>query len=176
MPPSRRPCLKCGRRDHDTKDCPDKDRAASANHFLQHMQFGATCLGNQNAKKGGDVDAEALNLEKIVAGKALLDCGASDSLGGVEAIEAAIDRSHKMYGEDEECVSVDTTDRPTYKFGNANKQHVLSKVTVRVKPGGDKNLVTSTCTRTTQRVYLFSYRQRHCGRLAQSSTSPQARP
>ena len=84
------------------------------------------------------MDAEALNLEKIAAGKALLDCGASDSLGGVEAIEAAIDRSHKMYGEDEECVSVDTTDRPTYKFGNANKQQVLSKVTVRVKPGGEK--------------------------------------
>ena len=45
----------------------------------------------------------------------------------------------QLYGDDEECVSVDTTDRPTYKFGDANKQPVLSQVAVHVKPGGEKS-------------------------------------
>ena len=37
-------------------------------------------------------------------------------------------------------MSVDTKDRPTYKFGDAKKQQVQSKVTVRVRPGGEQNL------------------------------------
>ena len=139
MPPSQRPCLKCGRRDHETKDCPDKERPAASSHFVQHLTFGAWCLGNRTAPDDAGADEESFNLEKIEAGKALLDCGATDTIGSVEAVEAIIDRAQRMFGNDEECVSVDTQDRPVYKFGDAKKQKVLSKVTVRVKPGGEKS-------------------------------------
>ena len=150
MPPSRRPCLKCGRRDHETKDCPDEERPAAHNNFVQHLTFGAWCLGTRTAPDVAVTDGETFNLEKIEAGKVLLDCGASDTIGSVEAIEAIIDRAQQMYGDDEERADGDTRDRPTYDPGDAKEQPVLSKVAVRAKQGSKK---TSRCTRARRTEY-----------------------
>ena len=57
----------------------------------------------------------------------------------MEAIEAIIDKSQEALGNDHDWVSVDISDRPVYKFGDAKKKkQALSKVKVKVKvkPGG----------------------------------------
>ena len=63
-------------------------------------------------------------------------CGATDTVGSVEANEATADKSQEAFGTDHDWVSVDTNDRPVYKFGDAKRKQALSKVKVKVQPGG----------------------------------------
>ena len=51
----------------------------------------------------------------------------------METIEAIIDKSQEAFGADHDLVSVDTNDRPVYKFGDANRKQVLSWVEVKVQ-------------------------------------------
>ena len=62
-------------------------------------------------------------------GRVLLDCGATDTVGSVEAIEGIIDKSLEAFGTDHDWVSVSTNDRSVYKFGDAKRKQALSKVT-----------------------------------------------
>ena len=67
-------------------------------------------------------------------GKAIVDCGATESLGGVRAIERLIEI---LKGKDEQVnVTVDLTDRPWYSFGNGAREQVLSRVTLPISVGG----------------------------------------
>ena len=72
---------------------------------------------------------------RLARGRALLDCGATDTVGSVEAIEAILDISQEAFGPDHDRVSVDTDDRPVYMFGDARRKQALSKVKVKVQPG-----------------------------------------
>ena len=47
-----------------------------------------------------------------------------------------IDKSQGAFGTDHDWVSVDTNDQPVYKFGDAKRKGALSKVKVKVQPGG----------------------------------------
>ena len=58
------------------------------------------------------------------------------TVGSVEAIEIVVDRSQEAFGSNHDWVSVDTKDRPEYKFGDAKRKQALSKVKVKVQPGG----------------------------------------
>ena len=86
--------------------------------------------------KTNSTSVEAFSCENLALGKVLIDCGATDTVGSVEAIEAIIDKSQEAFGNDHDWVSVDCNDRPIYKFGDANRQQALSKVKVKVSPGG----------------------------------------
>ena len=66
----------------------------------------------------------------------LLDCAATDTVGSVDAIHAIFDKSQEAFGTDHDWVSVDTNDRPVYKFGDAKRKQALSEVRVRVQPRG----------------------------------------
>ena len=50
----------------------------------------------------------------------------------MDAIEAIIDNAQEAFGTDPHLVSV----RPVYKFGDAMRKQALSKVRVKVQPGG----------------------------------------
>ena len=80
--------------------------------------------------------AEAYGCENLARGRVLLDCGATDTVGGVEAIEAILDKSPEAFEADHDWVSVDTKDQPVYKIGDAKREQALSKVRVKVQPGG----------------------------------------
>ena len=57
------------------------------------------------------VTAEVFSCENLARGRVLLDCGATDTVGSVEAIEAIVDKSQEALGTDHGWVSVDTIDR-----------------------------------------------------------------
>ena len=80
--------------------------------------------------------AEAFGCENLVRGRVLLGCGAADTVGSVEAIEAMIGKSQEAFGAGHDWVSVDTNDRSVYKFGEAKRKKALSKVRAKVQPGG----------------------------------------
>ena len=65
-----------------------------------------------------------------------LNCGGTDRVGSVEALEAIIDNSQEAFGADHDWVSVAINDRPVYKFSNAKHKQALSMVRAKVQPGG----------------------------------------
>ena len=128
---SARPCLKCGSRDHESGKFPKNQEHRS---FLAHaMNFTAWCLGSDDMHSTA---AEAFGCENLARGRVLLDRGATDLVGSVEATEAIIDKSQEAFGADHDWVSVDTNDRPVYKFGDAERKQAVSKVRAKVQPGG----------------------------------------
>ena len=93
----------------------------------------------------------------------MIDCGATDTVGSVEAIEAIIDKSQEAFGTDHEWVSVDTNDRPVCKFGGAKRQQALSKVKVKVQPGGNVAHIHVYAQETERVLVLFVVCQvTHC--------------
>ena len=54
----------------------------------------------------------------------------------VRAIEAILDQAQEAFGTDADWVAVDTSDRPVYKYGDGKHKQGLSKVRVKVQPGG----------------------------------------
>ena len=133
MPPSVRLCLKCGSRDHESGKCPENQ---DHRRYMAHARnFAAWCLGSDESNSHS-FTAEASGCENRARGRVLLDCGATDTVGSVGAIEAIIDISQEAFGADHDWVSVDTNDRPVYNFGDAKRKQALSKVKVKVQPGG----------------------------------------
>ena len=63
-----------------------------------------------------DILATVLKEHVIARGMGLLDCGATDTVGGYEPVEILADRSRDRFGDD--AVEVDTSVNPTYRFGN----------------------------------------------------------
>ena len=79
--------------------------------------------------------AEAFSCDSLASGQVLLDCGATDVVGSVEAIEAISDKAQEAFGADADWVSVDTIDRPVYKYGDGKRKQALSKVRLIGYPG-----------------------------------------
>ena len=67
-------------------------------------------------------------------GKAVIDCGATESLGGVTALENLARINAKKYGTTE--MSIDRHDRPTYTFGNGESAKVEGRATFEVEAAG----------------------------------------
>ena len=130
IPTSARPCVKCGSRDHESGKCPKNQEHRS--YMAQAMNFTASCLGSDEMHSA---TTEAFGCGNLARGRALLDCGATDMVGSVEAIEAILDISQEAFGADHDWVSVDTDDRPVYMCGDARRKQALSKVKVKVQPG-----------------------------------------
>ena len=78
---------------------------------------------------------DALMTRRITeSGKAVVDCGATESIGGVTAIERLVEL--RKAADRNARVTVDTSDRPWYGFGNGASEQVLSRVSVDVNLGG----------------------------------------
>ena len=57
-------------------------------------------------------------------GFATIDCGATSSVGGLEAVESLAEYGYKQFGF---YGDVDTTERKVFRFGNGAKQQCLSR-------------------------------------------------
>ena len=98
------------------------------------MNFTGWCLGSDELNRNS-ITAEAFGCGNLAHGGVWLDCGATDTVGSVEAIDAIIDKSQEAFGADHDWVSVNTND-PVNKFIDAKREQALSKVRVKVQPGG----------------------------------------
>ena len=59
-------------------------------------------------------------------GMGLLDCGATDTVGGYEPVEVLAERSRDWFGED--AVKAGTSVNPTYRAGNHQREACMSEV------------------------------------------------
>ena len=73
--------------------------------------------------------------EATKKGKAVIDCGATESLGGIVALEKLARLNVKKYGTSK--MRIDRTDRPTYTFGNGASAKVDGRATFEVEAAGN---------------------------------------
>ena len=135
------PCFKCGSK-HLSRDCPDKGdpQMIKPKQAYMAMQEAAPGLLSFFAEK---VEEHGLVLQRLaeheafmsmaaeMVGKAVVDCGASESIGGVAAIEALTAKLREMQPTP---VEVNLDDRPVYGFGNSGRQQVLTTKSLRASP------------------------------------------
>ena len=80
-----RPRLKRGSREHESGECPKNQEHR---RYMAHAKnFAAWCLGTGEMN---NTTAEAFGCENLTRGRVLLDCGATDTVGSVEAIESIL--------------------------------------------------------------------------------------
>ena len=84
----------------------------------QALDFTAWCLGFDETY---NATAEAFKCENLASCK-VLDCGATDTVGSVESIVAVMENDQEAFGTDVDGVSVDTSDRPVYKYGDFKRK------------------------------------------------------
>ena len=71
------------------------------------MNFTAWFLGSDGTNSNS-VTVEVFSCENLARGRVLLDCGATGTVGSVEAIVAVVDKSQEAFGTDHDWVSVGT--------------------------------------------------------------------
>ena len=105
-------CLACGGR-HKTSSCPVKTQKAQLVEEAAEVAFGA--FGEEYAAPAA-MDKTATVTQHMRQGKAIIDCGATSTLGSVDALESLMQLNVERLGKDR--VAVDPSNRPTFRFGN----------------------------------------------------------
>ena len=123
-------CLSCGGK-HKTSLCPSKSQKANLADEEAEVAFSASDLEVSAAANHGNPEALTSNIK---AGKAIIDCGATSTLGSVDALESLMKLNQDRHGRDR--VIVDPSQRPTFKFGNNGTRDCISSVDLGVDLGG----------------------------------------
>eukprot|EP00435_Cladocopium_sp_Y103_P026359 s1589_g6.t1 len=114
-------CL-CGGK-HKTSQCPVKNQKANIAEEEAEVAFSAI---NVEEAMPATTDRSSVDVQTIQAGKGIIDCGATSTLGSVDAIESLMDMNLDKHGKDR--VSIDLPNRPTFKFGNNGTRDCISSV------------------------------------------------
>ena len=80
--------------------------------------------------------AEVFSCENLARSRVMLDLWSDRHSRKRGSDRGCCRQSHEAFGADHACLSVDTNDRPVYKFGDAKRKQALSMVNVEVQPGG----------------------------------------
>ena len=126
-------CFRCGKPGHKTAECTSPPKPREKTGFcVSGLVFGL--VDENDDENMNDVMAAVMKEHIVSKGMGLLDCGATDTVGGYEQVEILADRSRDWFGD--EAVKVDTSVNPTYRFGNQQKEICLSEVKAMVQPMG----------------------------------------
>ena len=87
---------------------------------------------NELPETGNEAYAAVSEMQK--RGKGLLDCGATDSVGGYQSVEDLMGVATEECGDG--AVRLDLKDQPIYRFGNGGEMQCLSKAYIQVRPLG----------------------------------------
>jgi len=138
-------CLKCGG-PHSTDNCPVKRPSAQIAEEHAEVAFSAGILPCEKSDTSGTGDCLELSFaatsggldlpQTIKAGKGVIDCGATATLGSVSALESIMALNVQRHGEDR--VRVDPEVRPVFKFGNNGTKSCISTVALGVDLGDRK--------------------------------------
>eukprot|EP00439_Symbiodinium_sp_Y106_P045404 s1180_g5.t1 len=118
-------CLRCGGR-HWARQCPQKQetpRPTGSAHFVFVMEEAFQSDGGQSAVEGA-----------LATGKAIIDGGATASVGSIQAMEKIRELAWKRNGT--EAVEVLQSAAPSFKFGNNGKVDCASNTSVQVPMDG----------------------------------------
>ena len=135
-------CLRCGG-DHKTANCPKQDRQQDAKtatevHAAPFVCFTETTSDPEMAMASGTMISTR---EAVAQGKAVIDGGATKTLGSVAALEQVMalnQAKHGIHG----LHQVDPSERPVFGFGNSSRDQCLSTAQMKImadqRPGSLK--------------------------------------
>ena len=103
-------CLICGRSDHFWRQCPERHSKGSDKGVKNGSR--TFCLG-----AAWGLDSE-LSETVVLQADVVLDCGATETAGGVEAVQILVDAVKQGFSDSR--VEVDSLDRPWFRFANGH--------------------------------------------------------
>ena len=151
-------CLRCGKRGHRAANCPIKPVAAtveegSAGTEPQQAPFVcyaeaqsmacekddfvgfANTIESEEAFHTRHTDDGLTTQEAVQRGLAVIDGGATQTIGSVKALEAVLSRNLEKYGETR-LRGVNFESPPTFSFGNSTENRCLSTARLGVQANG----------------------------------------
>ena len=136
-------CLACGG-DHPTQSCPKPRPKAQVAEEEAEVAFCTSEVQSEVALHAEPVESalpadgprEKGLSSAILSGKGVIDCGATSTLGSIDAVEKILENNVQLHGS--ERVRVHPDQRPTFKFGNNGVRDCISSVDLGVDLGAKK--------------------------------------
>ena len=111
-------CLICGRSDHFWRQCPERHSKGSGKRGKN---------GSRTFYLGAAWSLDSELFETVVLqAEVVLDCGATETAGGVEAVQILVDAVKQGFSDSR--VEVDSLDRPWFRTANGHWGRALSRV------------------------------------------------
>ena len=133
-------CLKCGGR-HKTTDCLKK--SPGANNVDQPEAAPFVCFSDMDgsSESAMTLESDITTRDAVMQGKAVIDGGATKTLGSVTALQYIMDLNKAKVG-DTGINDLDLSDRPVFGFGNSSRDQCISTAKLSIqadqKPGNLK--------------------------------------
>lgn len=128
-------CMRCGKKGHRAANCREEpaNTPRSSSGPTQSAPF--ICYTDQALSASQHRDTEAKSTrEAVTEGFAVIDGGATRTLGSVEAIQKVMDINAQKYGSPR-VHSVCLKNRPTFGFGNSTEDRCASTVELGITAG-----------------------------------------
>ena len=119
---------------HRTEDCPKKSKSFNVDQSPQ-QEAPFICLTDQVFAADGSGLNKISTSQAMEQGKAVIDGGATRTLGSVKAVEALMSLNQDLNGSDG-LSKLDTEQRPTFGFGNSSRNQCLSTAWMRIQAEG----------------------------------------
>ena len=136
-------CFRCGG-DHLIRDCPQKPKQAQvASEEAAEIAFVVSQVTDKSEEQcyTGDPVQEAHTGERVLEScMGIIDSGATASLGSAEALEMVMQDILRAHGDS--LMSIDTSRKPTFRFGNGQKRECISTVGMKIGAGNKQGSMT----------------------------------
>ncbi|CAE7233664.1 RE1 [Symbiodinium sp. CCMP2592] len=126
-------CMGCGRKGHRVANCPNPQNPPSA-QMAENETASFICYSEGPAAQETAYATGITTREAVQQGKAVMDCGATRSIGSVLALEKLMEMNIAQHGEPR-VIEVDRSDRPIFGFGNSSTDRCASTVKMGIQAG-----------------------------------------
>ena len=123
-------CLRCGKPGHKAAACTAEIPQASAVEMAPFICYAQDSEPVEEAWSAQGSAHRPSTGDAVAAGKAVIDCGATKSLGSAQALEQMMRVSKLGVSQ------VDTVDRPVFGFGNSSEDRCISTLHLNIRAGG----------------------------------------
>lgn len=138
------PCFNCGSFEHRVANCPRKKKESAQMIDGDEENLAEFTYFQDTKDTFPEVDGELTSAalfqgghqpvsteEAIAQGKAVIDGGATKTMGSLHALES-LTQANQQTAQDHGVCKVDTDDRPVFGFGNSQKSRCMSTCTMKI--------------------------------------------
>ncbi|CAE7383862.1 unnamed protein product [Symbiodinium pilosum] len=111
-------CFRCGG-NHRVAECPQREKNQQAN-FAEATEFAFSADDVEEVAFHAPAEQGHDNNNLVEHTMGVIDCGATSSLGSIEALEAVAEKNLRDLGDSK--ILVDTQRKPVFRFGNGQRK------------------------------------------------------